>query len=984
MGFIRNKNTNQSTLSQEENRISSLQYEQSTYGTAKPVIYGTNRVCGNLIDNTDFTAVPHFETSRMGGKGGSQKQTSVSYTYKSRILIGLCYGAIAGIKKILFDDGVYNLAQLNLAFFNGDPNQGEWGEMLSVHPDHALNYRNLAYVAGFVDLTKAGGVPQYNFEVAGKCIANGLDANPKDVMLDILTNSLYGAGFASQYIDFQSFNDFGNYCVANNLFLSPVYDAQEEAQSILTDLAEICNSTFIWTQEKLKIIPAADETIVGNGTSWTPNLQPIYDLTEDDFINDDEPVVCTRSEQADICNSVKIEFKNRDNDYNVEVVEAQDLANIELYGLKAADTQKAHQICVPEIAQRTAQLALDRGIAVRNKYKFSLPLKYILLDPMDIVTLTESKLGLVREPVRIIKIEEDENKLQVEAEEMVIGTASPAAIETQRTVAVSINSNQQVGNVNPVIIFEPPMELTQDTLEVWVGISSPVNLFGGCEVWISDNTETYRYLGRINTQIRQGVLLSELAENKNKIDINNKLFVNMNMSNSELLAGTKEDADRLNTLCYVDGELLAYKDASLENIGIYKLSYLNRGAFGSEIKTHNAGTQFARIDEELFFKIPFSKNDIGKKLALKFPTYNTFGAGLQSLGDIQPYYYTIQGTALKQAPENVQGLTSYYSDGLNILTWQPVDDTRSIVYEIRKGDSWGKGQCLGRIAGNTFPARGNGIYWIKAFVPDYNIYSVEAVALEIDGARLVQNVIEVIDEQALHYPGVKSKGVYENEYNVLCLSGSGTFSDISKLTDVTTLTYYGALYQEGTYECKQIIDIGAAAKCYINIDYEFFGENPFKKFSKIQQLSKVESLIEDLGNFVAKSTIQIAIAGDDGEFKQWQDFIAGQYYGRKFKFRAVLRSDSDTVIAKLGKFTINVDVPDILEAGNAIIVPADGLRVNYEKHFHAKPNLQVTILNKMQGDDEFITNLDTSGFDICLKNGEQPITKTINYIAQGY
>lgn len=979
MGFV-SKSSN--SLAKEESRISTLQFEQSTYGTTKQVVYGTNRICGNLIDNTDFKAIEHKNKVKMG-KGG-QSSTSTTYTYKSRAVIGLCYGTIQGIKKVIFDDGTYNLNQLNLTFFNGSPKQAAWGEMQSYHPDHALNYRNLAYVAGYIDLTSSAGVPQYNFEVAGKFISNGLDANPKDIMLDILTNSIYGAGFASEYIDTASFNDFSNYCIANNLFLSPVYDAQEEAQNILTDLAEICNSAFIWTQEKLKIVPAADEKVVGNGVTWTPDLQPIYDLTEDDFLADDEPVICTRNDQADINNSVKIEFKNRDNDYNVEVVEAQDLANIELYGLRASDTQKAHQICVPEIAQRTAQLALERGIAVRNKYQFSLPLKYILLDSMDIVTLTYDKLGLDREPVRIISIEEDENKLQIEAEEMVIGSATPALIETQRAVAMSINSNQQVGNVNPVLIFEPPFELTQDTLEVWVGVSSPENLFGGCEVWVSDDETTYKLIGTIDAQIRQGVLKNHLLTTPETIDMASTLLVDMNMSNSELLSGTKEDADRLNTLCYCDGELIAYQNAELDDIGVYKLSYLNRGAYGSEIKTHYAGTQFARIDEDVFLRIPFNKEDIGKKLAIKFPTYNSFGAGLQTLGDLQPYFYTIQGTALKQAPENVQGLTSYYSDGLNNITWQPVDDTRNIVYEIRKGSSWGKGQCFGRIAGNTFAAKGNGTYFIKAFVPDYNIYSVEAATLEIDGARLVQNVIEIIDEQELHYPGTKSDGVFVNDYNILSLSGKGKFSEIPVFSEIGSLLFYGGIYQEGVYECEQIVDIGAAAKCYIYVDFNFFGENPYATFSKIPKISEVERFIEDLGGFLTGSVIQIAIAGNDGEFKQWQDFIAGQYYGRKFKFRAVLKSSSENVVAKLSEFTINIDVPDIVETGNAITVPSDGLHIDFEKNFHAKPNLQVTILNKQQGDDEFITNLNATGFDICLKNDDSPITKTINYVAQGY
>jgi len=979
MGFIR---SNKSTLAQEESRINAIQYEQSTYGSTKQVVYGTQKVCGNLIDNTDFTAIEHKSSVKMG-KGG-QSSSSVSYTYKSRVIIGLCYGAISGIKKVLFDDGTYSLNQLNLTFFNGSSTQGAWGEMKSKHADHSLNYRHLAYVAGYIDLTTSAGIPQYNFEVAGKCIANGLDANPKDVIVDILTNSIYGAGFPSAYIDNSSFNNFSKYCVANNVFLSPVYDSQEEAQSALTDLAEICNSTFIWTQGKLKLIPLADETVSGNGQTWTPDLTPIYDLTEDDFIDDEEPVKCTRSDQADIYNSIKIEYKNRANDYATEVVEAQDLANIELYGLRAADTTKAHQICTTDIAQRTAQLALDRSIAVRNKYTFKLPLKYILLDAMDIVTLTYARLGLDREPVRILEIKENDNQLEIEAEEMVIGSASPAKIETQEAISLSIDANQQVGNVNPILIFEPPMELTQDTLEVWVGVSSQNKLFGGCEVWISDDDSTYKLIGKIDSQIRQGVLVNHLFESSDNPDMTHTLIVDMNMSDSELLSGTKEDADRLNTLCYVDGELLAYQNAELSDIGVYNLSYLNRGAYSSEVKTHYKDSQFARIDEDLFLKLPFSKEDIGKKLAIKCPSFNSFGAGLQTLGDLMPYYYTIQGTALKQAPENITGLTSYYSDGLNIITWNPVDDTRSVVYEIRKGSSWGKGQCLGRIAGNSFTANGNGTYFIKAFVPDYNVYSVEAASLEINGARLVQNVIEIIDEHALGYPGTKTKSLYVNDYGVLSLSGQGLISTIPVVSEMDSVLYFGGIMQSGTYECEQIVDIGAAAKCYIYVDYNFLGENPFAVISKIPKISEVERFLEDFGGFITNSKIQIAIAGDDEDFGQWRDFIAGQYYGRKFKFRAILASSSANIVAKLDKFTINVDVPDIVETGNSILIPTDGKHISFDKHFHATPNLQVTILDKTQGDDEFITNLDASGFDICLKNVEQPITKTINFVAQGY
>lgn len=70
------------------------------------------------------------------------------------------------------------------------------------------------------------------------------------------------------------------------------------------------------------------ELLGGNGTGKTSVLDAIRlaltnrSSTENDFLDDDEPIKCTRSDQADIYNSVKIEYKNRANDYNIEVVTA--------------------------------------------------------------------------------------------------------------------------------------------------------------------------------------------------------------------------------------------------------------------------------------------------------------------------------------------------------------------------------------------------------------------------------------------------------------------------------------------------------------------------------------------------------------------------------------------------------------------------------------------------------------------------------------
>ena len=176
MGFQRQKTQ---AVSQTEPRINALKYEQSTFGATKSVVYGTNRICGNIIESVDFVSTAHTTSGGRMGKGGrGGRQSETTYTYTARVLIGLCFGEIQGIKKILIEDEVHSLSDLGFNLFRGTKNQGPWGEMQTLHPERALNYRNLAYVAGNIDLTSSASVPQFNFEVNGKFTANKDDIDP--------------------------------------------------------------------------------------------------------------------------------------------------------------------------------------------------------------------------------------------------------------------------------------------------------------------------------------------------------------------------------------------------------------------------------------------------------------------------------------------------------------------------------------------------------------------------------------------------------------------------------------------------------------------------------------------------------------------------------------------------------------------------------------------------------------------------------------
>ncbi len=147
-------------------------------------------------------------------------------------------------------------------------------------------------------------------------------------------------------------------------------------------------------------------------SSYRPNLAPVYALTDFDFVNDrrgEDPVQVERADVFSLPTIQRIECSSRGNQYAATPVEARDQAQIELFGSRVANVIQAHEICDELlIGPLVAQAILQRELYVRSKFKFKLSWEYCLLDPMDVVTITDLNLGLSDTPVQIIEIEEDD------------------------------------------------------------------------------------------------------------------------------------------------------------------------------------------------------------------------------------------------------------------------------------------------------------------------------------------------------------------------------------------------------------------------------------------------------------------------------------------------------------------------------------------------------------------------------------------------
>lgn len=652
MGFLFSRGRN---TTNRADMIADFQINTASYGEVVPEILGTTRVSGNIIDYEDFTAHEHKSTTRTG-KGGGSKHTEITYTYTVAAAIGLCEGPIKGIGKVWRDKEVYQYPneKIELTLFKGDYGQTPWPYMLSKHPDKAMPYSGLAYMAGVVDLGDRGSLPQYNFEIQGKLLetGDGVDVNPADYIVHVLQS--VGADVVIDGID-----NFRAYCKAADILIStPPNQKSAKAQQVINDIAEITNSLVFWSTDRLKIVPLADKPI----GDWTPANQIQYDLTADDFIagSDGQLILYKRKDSSEAYNEATVEFINRANSYEKETVSFEVVADVQRNGLKPASKKTAHYLYTKARAQYYAEQLAMKRLYAKTQYTFRLDWAFCALEVGDLVTLTDKSCQLDHQIVVITSVNEAaDGQLELTAEGKPAGTYAPAKYNVHENERPFVDYNQEAPSVNDVAIFQTVGDVGGN--QIFVGVNAPSG-WGGCSVWLSDNDQTYQRIGNISQQARMGRTKYGFAQNGN--------FCNVTINQGVLKSGTHIDAERGNTLCWVNGEALSYEDVEVHPNNWFTLRGLVRGQYGTNAINHNADERFVRVDESLF-RYPYRKEDIGKTIYLKFTSMNLFGSNEQGLDEVQSYQYTIVPYYIPEV-SNVTLFTKYYEIGNGVLSFDVV------------------------------------------------------------------------------------------------------------------------------------------------------------------------------------------------------------------------------------------------------------------------------------------------------------------------
>ena len=647
-----------------------VQVQQSAYGIPIPVVYGTNRIAGNLVWFANFT--PAAQTTTSGGKGMGGSSTNTTYTYTASCIMALCEGTIAGIGNVWKDKEQSSLSALGLTLFTGSPTQSVWSFMTgysnsttwaedqaigmtnySSPPSfvsQAINYSGTAYLgAAAYDLGNGAQIPNHNFEIQGLNIVGGgnSDANPAAIIPDILTNQQYGVGFNSGWMASLTSGaaSYSTYCQAVGLFVSPAYIGQRSGTDVIQELCDATNAGAVWSGGQLKIIPYGDTAITGSGTTYTPVLTPLYDLADDDFIdNGGAPVLVTRKTPADAYNRISVQFKNRANSYNQEIAYAEDQDAIEKYGLKIASQITMDFVCVPNIAKQMAQLALQRMLYKRNTYEFELNARYPMLEPMDIVTITDSGLGMSKLPVRITAIEEQEDSFKITAEDLNAGVAQASTYAHDSGARWTSATDLVPANCAAPVIFEMPADPSATGLSVGIAVGGQTTdlAYGGCNVWLSLDGTNYKQEGTIWGSSRYGTLSASLAAHASGSDTTNTAHLSLR-SNGQMLSGAASDVAKGTTLIVCGGEYFAYQTATLTGTNAYDLTTLNRGLYGTTGSSHVSAATWVRVDDAIAQLRDLDLTMVGQTVYIKVTAFNIYGRAEQSLASVSAYTYTITG-----------------------------------------------------------------------------------------------------------------------------------------------------------------------------------------------------------------------------------------------------------------------------------------------------------------------------------------------------
>lgn len=380
----------------------------------------------------------------------------------------------------------------------------------------------------------------------------------------------------------------------------------------------------------------------------------------------------------------------------------------------------------------------------------------------------------------------------------------------------------------------------------------------------------------------------------------------------------------------------------------------------------------------------------GSSYNIRFRYFNSL------LGLYGPWTDTITHTVIGLSDlEPVESLQVATQNGVQKLSWgRPINGVLiPIDYEIRFGISSYNSSIVGITQNLEFQLLGDGQYWVSArYVTNDGSYTYsEWASVLVEGLGLVQNVLAIFDEKAQDWPGDK-ESMTVNASNNLVLIASGDLLEIDDLLDVPDLLILDGIVSEGSYTFPddEIVDVGRVVNLGAAIEYTLTGQSVYEDLLGVVDLLAVPDLLYSADDASVYAVPQIATAGEDAVFGDWQNLVPGLITARYVKARLLVYSTDLSVRAVVSDLVLTVDVPDRTESYDITTSDVGTVAVTYAPEFNGghgdtnTPLVQGTIINAQAGDDLVVTSQTTTGCVVEVYNAGSRVVRNVNILVQGY
>lgn len=638
--------------------LSDFTFPRSNQGDPINLVYGTVKL---LSPNTLWTGgfLGKAITKKVSTGLFSSKRVTTGYDYYIGMQLGLCLGPNVRVRKIWFGKylgwsglltGGNSVAINNLELFGGaNRNGGVQGTVYFYDGDvpqtqdpylvHHIGagvprYNGLAHLV-FAENTvsyrgfyfgKSSQIEAVAVEVDcfnntlgipdNKHIApNGFDANPAEVLYNLLTHTYARLGIDVARIDTVSFLEAANTLYDEGHGMSLQVSSAARGSELIPEILKQINGTVYQD-------PVTGKFVLG---LQRQNYDK-YELPEITVDNLSEVTNYTRNMWSDTVNQVRVMFKNRDDNYQDRTPAMwQDAGNIAASG-KVRSSQVSHPGCYdPDLAQF---LATRTGAALSVPL-FSCDLKVNravgqTLRPNAVFRLNVRRLGIKKLIMRVREVdlgELEDGKVTVSAFQDVyasnvvtIGAPVPSAWEGGTPEPDAITVAKVIGA--PYYFIKqadvPLVGVLDSTGLIWALAVPPDAASVGFSGYLSPDFTVPPFFGFTNrTQmldtvqyIRGGrvqVAYASTVADDDGFDSGGTGMVVYGLDPGSLSDGwvpttsTDSDIQTLGVnLMLVGNEIMAYRTVTSIGGGAYRLTNLRRALFDTTFETHN-------VDDRVYF-----------------------------------------------------------------------------------------------------------------------------------------------------------------------------------------------------------------------------------------------------------------------------------------------------------------------------------------------------------------------------------------------